>query len=632
MRDFQQAMIRLTGEQNPALAAKVAKDMMPALWGAFSGLRAKGQYVPGESAKPGAEQWHAWYRRYIEAGGHIAYRGMQDVETQHKDFLVKLAESGIFPEAASGFHKVKARGHRTAQVVGAKWFSQLIIDMNGAVENALRLSAFKNAVESGMPEKDAAMLARSVTVDFNLKGEAGTRIGALYMFFNANLQGSALLFRSVINHPKIQAAVVVLFLLGMLMDWFNRKWADDTKDGRNYYDNIGHDQKERNLVLMGPDRQNAITIPLPFGFNVFYVAGVNAMSVFSRELGGAGKKPADAARDIFVAAVNAFSPFGQSPTSWMGTLQLISPTFTDPAVQAMTNRNFMDKSIVPERPKGAPPQASASTYFAGTPNMYVDAAQRMNEWTGGNEVRSGYLDISPNMMRHWVQSIFGSAGGFGARVVESISQAAQGKPVETRNIPFLRRFYYEPKDYELSRRFYENVNASQVAHYEVLRRQQAGDGDGASLLRQEFKEERAMYGEAQATEHSVAKLRQQIAKVRKQRNLSDEQKKAAHRQARGSGARPDDGLQLALREDDPVASAASTAAIASRCCSRSSSRRPRSSRCLSHWWYARQTSVRSFPGTRNQCARHITLSSGTGSSQEPMGQGFTAYIALYGLI
>lgn len=516
MRDFQQAMLRISGEQNPKLAAKVARDMLPALWGAFQGLNANGQLTEG------AGEWHRWYRRYIEAGGHIAYRGMNDAETQHKDFLTQLAEAGIYPEAATGLQRARLLGHRAAKRFGGKWFSDLVINANGAVENALRLSAFKNAVEAGWTEKDAAMLARTVTVDFNLKGEAGSRIGAYYMFFNANIQGSALLLRSIINHKAVQALVVLLFMMGAGMDWWNRRHSNRGLDGRAAYDNITNSIKEKNLVIMAPGGENAITIPLPFGFNTFYVAGANLMATIDGP-----KKASEAAVDTLVAAVNAFNPMGQTPSSSLGFLQLIAPTFADPIVQAMTNRNFMDKPIKPERPRFATPQAEASTYFPGTPQAYVDASDYLNRATGGNAVRSGWADISPNMMQHWVRSIFGSAGGFYSRIGEYVHSKAKGEDVETRNIPFLRRLYYEPKDFELSHRFYENLNHAEVAHWEVRRAMEAGDREGAATMKGEFEGPRRMFAEAQAAEKQVSQLRQEISRLRKDPRIGDDQRKMA---------------------------------------------------------------------------------------------------------
>jgi DNA repair protein RadC len=526
-RDLQEMLIRVGGENGPKLASQALKDIPAAFWGAFSGLRAEGQYVPGESALPLAEQWHAWYRRYIEAGGHVAYRGIQDPEEQHKDFVGTLAKSGIYPESEGVLAALKHRGIHVAAVTRLEDVYQTVSNLNGAIENATRLAVFKNAIDgAGMNDKDAAMLARNATVDFNLSGEQRW-INQAWMFFNANAQGTALVFRSVYHSRGVRAASAFLLVLGLMQQWFNRWWADkDPRTGRSYDEDMGEDIKQRNIVIVGPDRKNAILIPLPFAFGVFHNIGRHLMAVMPKEQGGSGESPARAAVQVFTAAVNAVSPFGNVPQSWLGSVQLISPTVGDPVVQHMTNRNWTDRPIRPERPRGASPQAASWTFFAGTPDVYVETAQWLNKLTGGNEVRSGALDFYPNVMQHWVQSIFGGAGKTYSQLFVWLGSKAAGKEVEPKDIPILNRFWYEPKDYELSRRFYENVSASQVAHFEVLRAMQRGDAEGASVMRDNFKEERSMYGEAQATESSVAKLRSEVSKIKKQPGLDDERRKA----------------------------------------------------------------------------------------------------------
>lgn len=521
MRDFQQAMIRLTGEQNVELGAKVARDVLPAMWGAFRGLREKGQLTPD------AGEWHTWYRRYIEAGGHVAYRGVQDPETQHKDFITKLAEVGIYPEDATKLEKMGMRGRRLMKATRAQHLTALVSDLNGAVENALRLAAFKNAIEAGWTEKDAAMLSRNLTVDFNLKGEAGTFINSLYMFFNANVQGNALLVRSIAAHPRIRGAVLMLIALGAMLDWWNRDYAEKDASGRSLYDDISEDVKQRNWVIMGPDRKNAILIPLPFGFNVFHTIGRHLVAVMPKSAGGADEKATKAAINTFGALFNAMSPFGNVPESWLGMAQLISPTFLDPIVQRITNRNWIDKTIFPERPRGATPQAASETYFPGTPEHYVAAAQWMNRASGGNEIRSGFVDPYPNVLQHWVNSVFGSSGATYSRILAYMGgKVIAGKEIETREIPFLRRFYYEPKDFELSHRFYDHVNEAEIAHLEVLRAMQKGRAGEAAMLREEYTWERKQYGAAHDAERRVAALRSEIAKVRAHPTMPAEKKKA----------------------------------------------------------------------------------------------------------
>lgn len=520
MRDFQQAVIRITGEQDLWLAAKVAKDVPLALWGAYRGLREEGQLSPQ------AGVWERWYRRYIEAGGHVAYRGLYSAEDQHKDLLKTLAEAGIFPQQTSGGQKLVLRAHRAAKVLQGKAMVKFIMDLNGAVENALRLAAFKNAIEAGWNDKDAAMLSRQVTVDFNLRGEAGARLGSLYMFFNANAQGTALVFRSIVGHRAMQVMMAALFLMGMGFDWWNAERSEESSiEGRKRYDDISYDIKERNFVFMDFEGTDAFTVPLPYGFNVFYNAGVNTMAVVRGV-----KSPFEAALDLFATAVNAFSPLGNVAKSMAGALQYIMPTVADPFVQAGTNKSFNERPIYPERPAFAAPQADAFTYFQGTPQHWVATAQWINRLGGGNDVRSGKigpidLDWYPNLLQHWANSTFGSAGAFVARTVGAVYGKASGEDVRVRDIPFVRRFYYEPKDVDLSRRFYENLNSAEIARLEVDSTYKRGDREGGDVLREEFQAERALFPKAREAERRVAQYRKEMAELRRQPDLDEARRK-----------------------------------------------------------------------------------------------------------
>jgi hypothetical protein len=202
-------------------------------------------------------------------------------------------------------------------------------------------------------------------------------------------------------------------------------------------------------------------------------------------------------------------------------------------MQAMTNRDWRDKTIVPERPKYASPQAKAETYYSSTPPVYVDSARWLNEVSGGNEVRSGYLDISPNMLKHWINSIFGSAGATYARAFSLVHAKLTGEEVQPRDVPFLRRFYYEPKDFELSHRFYEYLNEAEVAHFEVRRAYEANKRDLARTLQGENQDERRLYPEGVAAERAVAQIRSQLSRVRKDERIPEEVKKMRVEQMEG---------------------------------------------------------------------------------------------------
>ncbi|HFO4099240.1 TPA: LPD5 domain-containing protein, partial [Escherichia coli] len=281
IRDVQTAVMNLKAEQGRSdgklkgldnlSALAVVKDSRSAMSAVYASLR--GKTLTGKGA-----QWQKVWKEFVEDGGKTGWFNMGDLEGQQKemDRLVSLAKGGW-----------------KGQSIGA-WnsFLNLVEDANGAVENALRLSAYKHARDAGLSRQQAASLAKNMTVNFNRRGEQGALMNSLYMFANASIQGTANLVRTLghlngdgpllerlrwknLNVPQkiALAAVGAGYLLGSL----NRSVAGEDDDGVNWYDKVPDHVKERNLVIMksmfGGKAGEYWSIPLPYGYNVFFLLG-----------------------------------------------------------------------------------------------------------------------------------------------------------------------------------------------------------------------------------------------------------------------------------------------------------------------------------------------------------------------
>ncbi|HFO5252289.1 TPA: LPD38 domain-containing protein, partial [Escherichia coli] len=281
IRDVQTAVMNLKAEQGRSdgklkgldnlSALAVVKDSRSAMSAVYASLR--GKTLTGKGT-----QWQKVWKEFVEDGGKTGWFNMGDLEGQQKemDRLVSLAKGGW-----------------KGQSIGA-WnsFLNLVEDANGAVENALRLSAYKHARDAGLSRQQAASLAKNMTVNFNRRGEQGALMNSLYMFANASIQGTANLVRTLghlngdgpllerlrwknLNVPQkiALAAVGAGYLLGSL----NRSVAGEDDDGVNWYDKVPSHVKERNLVIMksmfGGKAGEYWSIPLPYGYNVFFLLG-----------------------------------------------------------------------------------------------------------------------------------------------------------------------------------------------------------------------------------------------------------------------------------------------------------------------------------------------------------------------
>ncbi|EPU6592236.1 LPD5 domain-containing protein, partial [Escherichia coli] len=174
IRDVQTAVMNLKAEQGRSdgklkgldnlSALAVVKDSRSAMSAVYASLR--GKTLTGKGA-----QWQKVWKEFVEDGGKTGWFNMGDLEGQQKemDRLVSLAKGGW-----------------KGQSIGA-WnsFLNLVEDANGAVENALRLSAYKHARDTGLSRQQAASLAKNMTVNFNRRGEQGALMNSLYMFANA---------------------------------------------------------------------------------------------------------------------------------------------------------------------------------------------------------------------------------------------------------------------------------------------------------------------------------------------------------------------------------------------------------------------------------------------------------------
>ncbi|MDR0578312.1 MAG: hypothetical protein LBI87_12480 [Candidatus Accumulibacter sp.] len=190
-RDTQEAMLNLQSTPIAGRQGEVLRNIGAAAQGIWAALRGK------EGAKPG--EWGRLWAEFQREGGKTGYR---DSFANAAGRAEKLREElGDFGEGwTAKAREAIFRGKNSA-------FMQWLSDYNEMMENAVRLSAYKSAVDSGMSRPRAAMLAKELTVNFNRKGAKTRQIGALYAFFNASAQGTARIAQTLFDRKGGRAAL-----------------------------------------------------------------------------------------------------------------------------------------------------------------------------------------------------------------------------------------------------------------------------------------------------------------------------------------------------------------------------------------------------------------------------------------
>ncbi len=454
-RDVQTAVLNLMAEQSrddgkvlgEKIAKQTVKDIPKAMKAVYRGLRNKDEAAGGE--------WQKWFTEFREAGAKTGWFDMKDIDGQADDLqtLISMAKGGVKGSAMKWF---KATG-------------QMVEDLNGSVENAVRLSAYVNARKAGISQAKAASLAKNMTVNFNRRGEVGTTLNALYMFANASIQGSMNFARTMIGlkgkkgdpvwqrlntAQKVATGLVMgSFAIAML----NRAAAGEDDDGENWYDKVPDYVKERNLVIMksvfGGDQDGSYwTIPLPYGYNIFHVLG-NSVEATTNGNTGIG----EAATDLTLAALGSFSPIGfQESQSLTGTIvRNITPTLGKPLVDIGFNENFMGTSIYNENFPFGTPKPESQLGRRSTPEGYKAIAEFLNDVSGGSQWRSGYIDINPDVMRYMANYFTGAAGKFVFdKAPNNLYHLATLTPIESREALFWSRVSGKVLPYDDREKFY----------------------------------------------------------------------------------------------------------------------------------------------------------------------------------
>lgn len=389
---------------------------------------------------------------------------------------------------------------------------KLVEDLNTAAENAARVATYQAMVEAGISKTKAASFARNLTVNFDRKGEWGPIINVGYLFFNASTQGSARLVQGLVNSKHVRRAAVGIILAGFALDMLNHMNSGDDEDGKPAYDKISEWEKDHNLIFMMPGDKEGRRIKLPFayGYNSFLSLGRHISEVMTGR-----KDPLTAAKDTFVSVINAFNPIGENNplTFWV-------PTIAKPLSELGSNKNFMDRPIMPERPFSKDPLSQQS--FESVNPIWKKAAETLNEITGGSRHRSGWADISPEQIEHVMEFLGSGVGRFASNAGQTIERLYDGEDWLPEKTPFARVFYGKKSDSIDRNLYHETKDMIEGAHHEWKSFAEDGDKARADEIYKKEKFEIDFYPVIQNVEKESRRISKQINKLKDTKNISDE--------------------------------------------------------------------------------------------------------------
>lgn len=462
-----------------------------------------------------------WAKAFVElqeAGGTTEFMGIHDLEAKVRAIRNSVTKTGWHTTA------------RQAQEYIGKVFG-FIEDYNKVVENALRLSAYKTAIEAGVSKPQAAYLAKNLTVNFNKGGEWKTAANAMYLFYNAGVQGSFAILNGLKN-KKVRRIVAAVTVAGILMDIINRLISgDDDDNGVPDYDDIPDYVLETNLVVMMPwhdakGHKAYLSVPMPYGFNAFYNLGRNLSAGFS---GSPVRNPGRSAVDSLLTFVDAYNPLGGAQNIW----NFLAPTIVDPVVDLLTNTDYAGKKIVPERfdRPGNVPVPDSQKFWSSTAEPPKWIAAQLNALTGGTEVRKGAIDISPEQLQYGLDFTFGSVGKFVQRLTafgtETVPKMVQGdlENIDIGEIPFARRVVGSITNRNNTERYYNVAQDVATVKDEIKFYVDAGKLDLARQVRDKYPTEFKLIPAFDEVAKALTKLNEKERAVRAAPKMDEARRK-----------------------------------------------------------------------------------------------------------
>lgn len=555
-RDYQTGYFNLLAEKEMgrAMGMKLSGALSPKKMMKVLNETRKG-YVTGTLQKDNPEAF-AYFDAFVRYGGQTGYINAKDIDQIEKEMrILSKAHDGVITSPRQVFRSTLG----------------FVENINNAVENASRYAVFKAYIEekggvekaSEVDFRDAAALAKNLTINFNRTGRLGPVVNSFYVFANASIQGSVNFFRGMVpfgfdrdgklKFQKISKAKSYVMggavSFGAMVELYNTMVSGEDEDGKLFIDKIPQHEKERFLIVMLPGVERgrgipkynkksgkyevngkpvALAIPLPYGYNMFFNMGRMGVELGTSDLVGYDRTSVTKiGKDLAGIGIGSFSPVGigynQEGVDYFGTSV---PSFLKPIYDVQRNQKWTGAPVYKEQFYGSKMPRS-STKLRNTEEFYRDFTKMLNKASGGGEMDAGDWNISPDTLKYYMESYLGGLytttmrgigpDGIIAKAVD-ISQGKQ-RDLALNDVPFVRIITAEPENYTDAQEYYKHkeflIGAPNKPEAGIVTsyRQYIKQKDAAGL--KDFKERKnfkpvylKIEGKLKGTERALTKLRE----------------------------------------------------------------------------------------------------------------------------
>lgn len=317
--------------------------------------------------------------------------------------------------------------------------------MNRCAEDVTRFSVYMTSRQMGRSVERSISDAKEITVNFNRKGSGGFGARVMnfaYIFFNAAIQALANAGKIFYEHPVKSAVALSTFsAAGFLAPLLAQAIISAFGGDDDAYWDLPEWVRRNNFVFYIPWSDNKfLIIPISQELRPFYALGEVAMSVLM------GKE------DVLEGLRSVGGSFMDLlPVDFMGNgnnlAVSLTPTVAQPFAQLVANSDYFGKPIYRRNDYNRLDPAWTKAY-KGTISMLINASKWLNEVTGGDDVKRGWIDPvnNPAIIEHLFESYLGGVGKTINKTAKTISMIWNPEMRDIRNVPIVSTFVQESDD------------------------------------------------------------------------------------------------------------------------------------------------------------------------------------------
>ena len=286
----------------------------------------------------------------------------------------------------------------------------LIRELGIAGENAARRATFEKAKRERLSDKEAALRARRVTVDFSRFSKASRIINDFYIYFNPALQGFMLPGRAIRKDPRSlwRLSTLIMAYAGLVLYNMSYDEYDDVRDS----DKVG-----KLLVMLPSDEYNKYGQKVPHYLTLmpmrefaFFTAPIEYLIGRLRTEEPEAYRTLAQEWDVLYPVISPLSMISE-------TGGLVFPTQIGATLQQIINNHddFRDRDIVDDEMELLPP------------------SQQYDQYTNGLAIKIGQaLDMSPKKLDFFASNMFGALGNDLLREVNRAIETIDREQVDER--------------------------------------------------------------------------------------------------------------------------------------------------------------------------------------------------------